>query len=199
MNLAEVVQTSLGPEALRQTGKADTAGSAPPRPIPDFYWLLPGILSAGEYPGAKADAEIRRKARRFLDAEINCFLDLTEAGELVPYAPILQAEAAARGQRMEHLRLPVRDLSTPSVAQVRQMLDTLDAKLRAGRSVYVHCWGGIGRTGTLIGCFLVRHGLTGDDALATIARLRQGTPDAYKASPETAAQRARVQSWRTGD
>ena len=35
--------------------------------------------------------------------------------------------------------------------------------------VYVHCWGGIGRTGTVVGCWLVRHGMTGDEALAEFA------------------------------
>ncbi len=175
------------------------AGGAWPRPIPDSYWVLPGKLSAGEYPGARETTEIRRKAQRFLDAQIHCFFDLTEAHELVAYAPVFHAEAAARGQTVEHVRWPIRDLSTPSVATLRQILDALDARLAVGQAVYVHCWGGIGRTGTVIGSYLVRHGLTGDEALATIARLRRGTPDAYKTSPETPDQIRRVQTWRTGD
>ena len=39
----------------------------------------------------------------------------------------------------------------------------------AAGGVYVHCWGGIGRTGTTVGCWFVRHGRTGDQALAEIA------------------------------
>ena len=45
----------------------------------------------------------------------------------------------------------------------------VDDALGEGRTVYVHCWGGIGRTGTVVGCWLVRHGLTGRGALDQIA------------------------------
>ena len=53
-------------------------------PIPDAYWVVPGQLLAGEYPGAKDTAAARRKLRLFLDAEFTFFLDLTEEGELRP-------------------------------------------------------------------------------------------------------------------
>ena len=45
------------------------------------------------------------------------------------------------------------------------ILDAIDAALDGGKTVYVHCWGGVGRTGTVVGCWLVRHGKTGDEAL----------------------------------
>ncbi|MBA3406233.1 MAG: dual specificity protein phosphatase family protein [Gemmatimonadaceae bacterium] len=38
----------------------------------------------------------------------------------------------------------------------------------SGHSIYVHCWGGVGRTGTVVGCYIVRHGRTGDDALGEV-------------------------------
>ncbi len=60
-------------------------------PIPDSYWLVPGKLLAGEYPGAQAEAEARMKLRAFLDAGVTCFLDLTEEDEgLRPYSPLLR-------------------------------------------------------------------------------------------------------------
>lgn len=65
--------------------------------------------------------------------------------------------------------------------------------------VYVHCYGGIGRTGVIASCYLVRRGLTGDEALAEIARLRQGTPDGHRLSPETPDQAARVREWNIGE
>jgi protein-tyrosine phosphatase len=65
--------------------------------------------------------------------------------------------------------------------------------------VYVHCRGGIGRTGTVIGCWLARNGLTGQAALDRIAELRAGTPDGYTQSPETAAQRAFVLAFAAED
>ena len=58
--------------------------------------------------------------------------------------------------------------------------------------------GGIGRTGTVMGCYLVRHGWEPAEALAEIKRLRRGSPDGYKASPETPAQEVFVLNWRKG-
>jgi protein-tyrosine phosphatase len=79
-----------------------------------------------------------------------------------------------------------------------RILDDVDAALEAGGSVYVHCWGGIGRTGTVVGCWLMRHGLDGGDPLARIADLRRNLPAASVASPETLAQRTMVSAWKRG-
>jgi protein-tyrosine phosphatase len=78
------------------------------------------------------------------------------------------------------------------------ILQTIDGYLAAGQPVYVHCYGGIGRTGTVVGCHLVQQGATGAAALAEIARRRQGTPDGYRQSPETEEQRRLVLAWRAG-
>ena len=81
------------------------------------------------------------------------------------------------------------DLSCPSRETRIRILDGIDELLAAGEVVYVHCLAGIGRTGTVVGCHLVRRGMNGPDALATVERLR-GAP------PETAAQRRLVREWR---
>jgi protein-tyrosine phosphatase len=70
--------------------------------------------------------------------------------------------------------------------------------LEQGETAYVHCYGGIGRTGTVIGCYLVRHGMSGKEALAEIAHLRQVTPVDWVTSPETRAQRQMVWNWSPG-
>jgi hypothetical protein len=166
-------------------------------PIPDSYWVWAGRLLAGEYPGSKSDAAAREKLRRFLDAGVTFFLDLTVEGEsgLRPYAALLREEAAATGRSAIHRRMPIRDGGTPAPAEMTGILDTIDAALGDGHTVYVHCWGGIGRTGTVVGCYLVRHGLGGRQALAEIARLRQGTPDGDRQSPENDRQEQMVLDW----
>jgi protein-tyrosine phosphatase len=58
----------------------------------------------------------------------------------------------------------------------------------AGRVDYVHCWGGKGRTSTVVGCLLVDDGLDYQSAIDRIAELRAGTRKAVDACPESPAQ-----------
>jgi protein-tyrosine phosphatase len=64
--------------------------------------------------------------------------------------------------------------------------------------VYVHCKGGIGRTGTVAGCYLVRHGQTPEAALRLIAQRLYHTHMAERLSPEGDEQRALVLRWQPG-
>jgi hypothetical protein len=170
-----------------------------PPPIPDSYWVIPGRLLAGEYPGALHENEARQKLRRMLAAGVTFFLDLTEENELKPYSQLLAEGATSLGCAPEYRRMPVPDLTVPTKDALAGILDAIDRQLGRAETVYVHCWGGVGRTGTVVGCYLVRHGLSGKQALAEIARLRKGTPDGYKTSPETEAQRQTVRSWKAGE
>lgn len=170
-------------------------------PIPDSYWVVPGRLLAGEYPGARDPEEARLKLRLLLDAGVGVFLDLTEEGEygLKPYVSLAKQEAAHLGREVVHQRMPIRDQDTPSIEEMNEILDAIDAALEEGRTVYLHCWGGIGRTGTVVGCYLVRHGLNGRQSLDQIESLRAGTPDGWRRSPENDEQEAMVLGWPAHD
>lgn len=170
----------------------------PPRPDKNCYWLIPGKLLAGEYPGHYTDDAARKKVSRFLEAGVDFFINLTEAGELYPYDDIAQQEAAKRGLTIEHRRMSIMDLNVPNREHMAAILNTIDDAIAAGRTVYVHCWGGIGRTGTVIGCYLVRHGMTGNEALNEIARLWQNMAkqDRFPHSPETEIQIDYIRYWK---
>lgn len=175
------------------------------RPIADSYWVLwppaePARLLAGEYPGAKVTAEAEAKIGKLLEAGVTLFIDLTEAGEynLRPYADLAQQLATRANRSVSYRRLSIPDVSVPSPIKMKEILDTIDQALVRGETIYVHCYGGIGRTGTVIGCWLARHGLGGEEALAYISHWRAGTPDGWRTSPETAAQRQMVTSWPDG-
>ncbi len=89
---------------------------------------------------------------------------------------------------------PIADFSTPTSEHMVTILDDIDQHLDEG--VYLHCGAGIGRTGTVVGCWLIRHGLaTRDDWQQVLAGLR---PSGAPPSPETAAQRAFVSAWEPG-
>src|SRR5215204_2069822 len=168
-------------------------------PIPNSYVLHDGRLIAGEYPGDRRDDPAKATLGALLDAGVRTFIDLTESHELAPYDSLLAAEAKVRGAEARHVRLPIRDVSVPRSAEVmREILDAIDAGLRDGGKVYVHCWGGVGRTGTVVGCHLVRSGLSGDEALARVATLFKSMEKSSRRSrsPETDEQEAYVRSWK---
>ena len=167
-------------------------------PIPNSYWVVPGRFAAGEYPGAKDMVDARAKLGTLLSAGITCFVDLTETGELLPYHDLLHEETGHLGLSVAHARHPIRDGKVPhSPTVMAGILDVIDAFMDEGKAVYVHCYGGIGRTGTVVGCWLVRHGQTGDAALDRIAQWWSGVEKVRlrPRSPETQEQCDYVRNW----
>ncbi|MCE7989873.1 MAG: hypothetical protein DYG89_52670 [Caldilinea sp. CFX5] len=173
-----------------------------PPPYPNSYWVQPGRLLAGEYPGAFMPTMARRKLRLLLDAGVTFFLDLTHPADgLEPYTDLLQAEAKAFPTPVTYRRMAIPDRDIPTATQMVETLNVIDEALAAGQVVYIHCWGGIGRTGTVVGCYLARHcdkpTGRGDAALAQLAELWQTVEkrDRHPRSPETSAQVHMVRVW----
>ena len=167
-----------------------------PRPIRSSYWLLDGQLLAGEYPASSTPEETRPKLEDILNAGIRSFVDLTFASEgLPPYELVLRQLAEEKQIEVGYHRFSIKDHDVPATTLMQDVLRTIREEIAAGRPVYVHCWGGIGRTGTVAGCWLVEDGYSCDDALSRIAELRQGTPDRYARSPETEVQVTFVRNW----
>lgn len=178
-----------------------TVASPPHRPHANCYWVRPGSFLAGEYPGAFRPETATQRLLTHLDAGVTHFLDLTHPNDrLEPYEELLPALAQQTARFVHYQRLPIYDMSTPSPTEMVTILDTIDQTLADNGVIYLHCWGGIGRTGTVVGCYLARHGMSGDDALAQLATWWQTVEKAIRSprSPETDAQVAMVQGWPRG-
>mgnify|MGYP001305369985 FL=1 len=97
-------------------------------------------------------------------------------------------------------RFPIRDVSIPSRSFMKDILGHIDRNITDELPTYVHCWGGKGRTGTVVGCYLARHGIAlGNEALRMIEWLRQYDPKSGEPSPETREQRHMVATWKKGE
>lgn len=181
-----------------------SAATCKDRPIPNSYWVERGRLAAGEYPGEVDQEKAAAKLRSLLESGINHFIDLTEQGEttdqgeLVPYRQMAYNLGESLGLDVRWTRHPIKDTRVPDSSQdMARILKAIDSALEDGRVVYVHCWGGAGRTGTVIGCWLVRHGHTGEEALDQIAEWWLGVKKAYlqPRSPNERVQREYVRNW----
>ncbi|MBI2758104.1 MAG: dual specificity protein phosphatase family protein [Chloroflexi bacterium] len=168
------------------------------RPILESYWVLPGQFLAGEYPGRFHIEKSRPHANALLEAGFNTFIDLTRPDELPPYDSILKEQAGLYEINIQHLRFSIGDFGLPTRQGMKATLDAIDSALGAGRKVYLHCWAGVGRTGTTVGCYLVRHGKTGAQALQQLANWWQDVPKSqrYTRSPETDEQVRFILDWK---
>ncbi len=170
------------------------------------YWVVPGQLLAGCAPGDATPGVARRKLGILLDAGIRVFINLQEPDErdwhnnlFVPYEPMVADIARHARMSVTCVRFPIPDMGVVNLQTYAHILDLIDRATGLQQPVYVHCWGGRGRTGTVVGCYLARHGLaSGDGALAMLQRLRQHELKASEPSPQTADQRAVVTSWQRG-
>jgi ADP-ribosylglycohydrolase len=176
-------------------------------PFPSSYWVIPGLLLAGEYPGAKTSFEAERKLESLLACGICCIVSLMEPDEtdhdghpFDAYGPILARLAKARSAAVELLRFPIVDQNVPKPPMMARILGAIMSSMEDHKPVYIHCWGGVGRTGTVVGSFLMEHGLaTAGNVLDVIAELRRNDPKHYRTSPETEVQRDFVRRWGEGD
>jgi hypothetical protein len=171
------------------------------RPIAESYWVIPGRLLAGEYPGLSSEELTRKRIDAFIENGFQTFMDLTRPNELAPYAGILTEQAQVYEVEVSYQRFPIGDFGLPTPEQMNVILDAIDECLQAGQKIYLHCWGGIGRTGTTVGCYLVRQGISGVAALTQLAAWWKNVPKSryHLHSPETVEQMNFVRSWDAHD
>jgi len=165
------------------------------RPIDNCYWVEPGRLLAGEYPRTTDDTTSLVKLNALVDAGVRAFINLTEKDEgLLPYNTLL---AQCNAEDVTHERFGIRDVAVPrSHKHTASILNAIDRRIAEGRIVYVHCWGGVGRTGVIVGCWLARHGHPGEAAAARLRELWQQCPkSAGRQSPETEVQARYIVDW----
>jgi ADP-ribosyl-[dinitrogen reductase] hydrolase len=171
----------------------------PPRPNGNTYWVMPPKFLAGEYPGDKDPVKARKKIKQFLAAGIRHFIDLTELDDkLAPYEAILSEEARNSRIIAIYQRFPIRDNSVPrDSAHLAEILLAIDSRIREGGAVYLHCWGGVGRTGLVVACWLQEHGRAPVDALAELSAKWRIVEKIYRKpeSPETQEQVDWIKSW----
>lgn len=147
--------------------------------MPDrFHWVVPGKIAGLSLPGRVSPlADDLAKIRSI---GVRSLATLTEG----PLDAVALEKAGITG---EHFAID--DFSVPTLERVEAFCAFVDARLAAGDAVGVHCWAGLGRTGLMIACWLVRDPKTTTvEVLRTIRRIEPGFV-------QTAQQEAFISVW----
>lgn len=176
-------------------------------------WLVPGRVLVGRHPSAPGPLVERLRALR--QAGVHTFVDLvmpaeeqgmgecaTDEGGCVPYAAVASSIDA---RPTAFIRFPIEDMQpAPTLESLAAHVDELRRRvLDDSEILFVHCWGGRGRTGIVAACLLgaLYDGLGAEEALERVQAyyLTRGAvhalPPGKRTSPETEPQRQQVRDW----
>jgi atypical dual specificity phosphatase len=123
-------------------------------------WLLTDRLLACAYP--RRQAGLAALAQQGVSVVVNLHQRAHHPSRLARFG-------------LTEIHLPVADFTAPSPEQLELGVEAIDKALAEGRRVAVHCGGGLGRTGTLLGCYLIRQGMSTVDAIKHVRAVRPGS------------------------
>ncbi|HHT9153306.1 MAG TPA: dual specificity protein phosphatase 23 [Candidatus Hypogeohydataceae bacterium YC40] len=127
----------------------------------NFSWLLPDEIAGMARPvSAVADFEFLK------ELGIDAIVSLTEH-------PLQKALIEEFGFEYKHV--PVEDFTAPSLGQIDEFVNFATKVREEGKKLVVHCGAGIGRTGTMLACYLVHKGYSAQQAIEEVRRKRPGS------------------------
>ncbi len=134
----------------------------------NFSFIWKKLIAGSAHPGSGPD--LVGTLAELAERDFGAIMSLTE--EPLDDAPL-------REFQLDYLHLPILDFNAPSQEQIDQAVEFLNRQVERERATLVHCRAGIGRTGTLLACFLVGQGMDPADAIAEVRRRRPGSCEVY--------------------
>lgn len=128
-----------------------------------FHWIVPEQLAGCPMPGIVAPLEYDLSALR--DVGITTLVNLTER-EL--------PEQILQQYGIKSIQFKIEDRRAPPVMWIKMLLVQIDKLLAGGEVLGVHCLAGLGRTGTILGAWLIKKGLTAEEALKRLRQIDAG-------------------------
>ena len=144
--------------------------------VMNFGWVLKDELAGSQGPASLDDLSflyhqgvraVIRMEERTIAADSGNMVDLVDLFEPVP------------------------DFTPPEPDQILRMIEFIDQQTKEKRPVVVSCYAGIGRTGTVLACYLVHRGEEATNAINRVRELRPGSIQ----TPEQQAAVHRYAEW----
>lgn len=172
-------------------------------PFPRSYWVVEGKLLGGFTLGSLDKQKALLKLTGLSRVGISHIINLVEENEyttrgvkVVHYDDVLKEYNSFTHVPLTYQRLPIKDMNVPSKERMTEILDSIDSVNNVGKSVFIACFGGFGRLGTVVGCYLKRHKLaTDDNVFDMINHLRRNEEMAHRPSPQRQIQCDFILNW----
>lgn len=169
--------------------------------LKNTYVVIKDKLIAGSNPVSISSKKTKTSLNELYNNNINVFINLTtrpllEKLDIINYENEIINFYNDLNKKVEIYRFGIKDFTIPEESYMIEILDKIDRCLKEDKKVYLHCMAGIGRTGTVICCYLVRNGIVKNtEVLLYLKKLRKNLT---KESPETSKQKQIIKMWKIG-
>jgi len=81
---------------------------------------------------------------------------------------------------VKYLHIMSNDMGVPEFVDLVSAVDFIHSRITNNEPVMVHCLAGLGRTGTLLACYLIKHQkMSADDAMQKVREERHGSIQSF--------------------
>ena len=145
----------------------------------DMNWIMPGVFLAFKDPTINRSKEHRSVSKAIIKELKRCGikvivrLNSNDHNTNFEYYGKSYYPSDFKKEQFFHYDIPFRDVGTPTVVQAHQFVNLCE---RNGAGIAVHCHAGLGRTATMIGCYMIKHfNFTSRSACGWLKLCRRGS------------------------